>query len=46
MKGAGPRAAHSKTLPIAHSSELMAAIGGVASKGAAELTVAPDEREY
>jgi hypothetical protein len=34
-----------KTMAIALRSELVARIGDVANKGAAELTVAPDERE-
>ena len=34
-----------KTSAITWTGELMAQVGGVAKKGAAELTVAPDERE-
>ena len=45
MKVAVPGARRTKTLAIARSSELVARIGDVAGKGAAELTVAPDERE-
>ena len=34
-----------KTVVIAMVSELVARVGGVAKKGAAELASAPDERE-
>jgi hypothetical protein len=37
--------AASKTIAIALTGELVARVGGLAWKGAAEQTVAPDERE-
>ena len=40
-----PGSASRKTAAIATVSEMVARIGGVAGKGAAEQTVAPDERE-
>ena len=44
-EGGGPSTDGGKTPAITRSGELVAQIGDVAKKGAAELTVAPVERE-